>query len=76
MNTTDAIRTVVAKAGLTNVQVSEACGRSQSWYSVKLKRPLVSSSVTSEIARACGYTLCLIPSSKVPKSAIVIDPAE
>jgi len=75
MQTTDAMRAVVARAGLSSRAASVACGRSPSWLSVALARPRTCEAATvALLGRACGHTLALVPTEELPPSAIVIDP--
>ena len=76
MDTNDAMRAIVARAGLSMRAASVATGRSPNWLGAKLARPGSCEAVTlAQFADACGYTLALVPSGAVPPGAITIDPA-
>ena len=76
MNSTDAMRAVVAHAGFTSRAASAAVGRSPSWLSATLAQCCdTKASTLAQVGAACGYTLALVPSGAVPPGAITIDPA-
>ena len=75
VDTHEAMRSMVARAGLSMRAASIEMGRSPTWLSTTLGRPGSSEAATvAELARVCGYSLALVPPADLPPSAIEIDP--
>lgn len=75
MDTNDAMRAMVGRAGLSLRGASLALGKSPAWLANTLARPGSSEAVTvAAVADLAGYALCAVPRGSVPPGAIVIDP--
>ena len=57
----DALREIVTCSGLTHRQIETRLGRSSGYLGQALSRPKPGCDTLSEIARACGYKLELVP---------------
>ena len=74
MNAHEAIRAMIKSKGKTLDAVSQQLGRSKNWLSATFYLSDDSKAGTvAEIARACGFTLALVPRSSVPSNAYVIN---
>lgn len=72
MNTTNAVRALLARSGLTSYKVSRGLGRHSSYVSTMLRRGSVpSADLLAQMADVCGYDLRLI--SRDGLDSITID---
>ena len=74
MNFYDIVHEIARKNGMSLEKLSVCIGRSETYLaSSKSRGSLPKINNAAKIANACGYTLCMVPSNKVPKDAIVIE---
>lgn len=72
MNTTNAVRALLARSGLTSYKVSRGLGRHSSYVSTMLRRGSTpSADLLAQMADVCGYDLRLI--SRDGLDSITID---
>lgn len=75
MNSSDALRAMVDRSGLSMRAASVASGRSPEFISGTVSRGSSPTLATAaELAAACGYALAFVPTGDVPHGALVIDP--
>ena len=61
MDAANAMRCIVEQSGFTHRQIESRAGRYGGWVGQTLSRPRPGADLLSEIARACGYRLELVP---------------
>ena len=61
MRSTQAAREMMASSGLTHRQAAHRLDRSDSYISQVIGQKSIGCDVMADIARACGYTLQLVP---------------
>ena len=78
MNTTEALRAIIADTGESNRVISARMNRSENYVTSLLRQAErmgadMNASTVAGIAAACGYALALVPVDRVPEGAVVID---
>lgn len=61
MDAHDAARVMVDGCGLTQRQIEARAGRYTGWIGQTLARPRPGADLIADVAKACGYTLQLVP---------------
>lgn len=61
MDAATAVRDMVEASGMTHRQIEARAGRYGGWVGQSLARPKPGADLVSDIARACGYRLQLVP---------------
>ena len=79
MNTTEALRAIIADTGESNRVISARMNRSGNYVTSLLRQAErmgadMNASTVAGIAAACGYALVLVPVGKVDGDMLVIDP--
>lgn len=70
----EAIRTMAAAAGYSLAALSREAGRCDNYVANAINRgSSLTLATAATLAAAAGYSLAFIPSTKVPRDAIVID---
>lgn len=61
MDATTAMREMVGTSALTHKQIEARANKYNGWVGQTLARPRPGADLLADIARACGYTLQLVP---------------
>ena len=61
MDASQAMRTMIERAGLTHAQIETRAGRYGGWVGQTLARPRPGADLLATLAHVCGYRLELVP---------------
>lgn len=77
MDAMDAVREAAALSGIPVTHIGTAMGKRPNYINVAIARGRSPQADTlAAMLKPCGYVLAAMPAEDVPRSALVIDPAD